>query len=327
MLVFVLAIPLLIVLYVRLQLRRRRMIRNFNGLGFATAGAGAIARQSLGAKRHIPPILFALALIALVVALARPQATLSLPRVVGTVILAFDVSGSMGATDMEPNRMDAAKAAAREFVQHQPRTVQVGIVAFSESGLAVQPPTNDKDALLNSINRLTIARGTSLASGISASLKSIALANTEVDNRYYTNRAAEPTPEPTPVPQGTFIPATIVLLTDGENNVPPDPLEAAQVAAERGVRIHTIGVGSPEGVTLNVEGFSVHTQLDEAALQQISGLTSGTYYNARTGEELRKIYDNVGQQLIIKSEATEITSVVAGIGVLLLLIGGALSLI
>ncbi len=128
----------------------------------------------IGARRHIPPILFLVGLSILMLALARPQTEISLPRIEGTVILAFDVSGSMAATDFQPTRMEAAKAAARDFVQHQPPSVQIGIVAFSDSGFSVQAPTNDQDAILAAINRLTPQRGTSLANGMLASLNTIA---------------------------------------------------------------------------------------------------------------------------------------------------------
>src|SRR3990172_7727655 len=158
---------------------------------------------------------------------ARPQTVVSLPRIEGTVILAFDVSGSMAADDMKPTRMEAAKAAARGFVQRQPASVQIGVVAFSDNGFAVQAPTNDQEAILASINRLTPQRGTSLANGILASLNTIA-AGAGAPLQLSSNRS--PTPTPTPVPKGAYTSAVIVLLTDGENTVSPDPLAAAPAA-------------------------------------------------------------------------------------------------
>jgi Ca-activated chloride channel family protein len=285
------------------------------------------ARGQSRLRRHIPPALFLIGLTILAISLARPQTVVSLPRVEGTVILTFDVSGSMAADDMKPNRMEAAKVAARSFVERQPVTVQIGIVAFSDGGLAVQPPTNDKDALLAAINRLAPARGTSLANGIFVALDAIAKANQKEITNYYSNQSPGPTPTPTPMPPGVFTPAAIILLTDGENTVSPDPLAAAQVAVEQGVRIYTVGVGSPQGAVLNVEGFSVHTQLDEPTLQAISGMTSGAYYNAQNEEDLRKIYDTLGSHLVIEPEETEVTSLFAGVGALFLLMGGALSLL
>jgi Ca-activated chloride channel family protein len=320
--VLLLLIPVFVVLYIRMQQRRRRFAASYGGLGLVQEATG----RRLGLRRHIPPALFLVGLTILVIALARPQTVVSLPRVEGTVILAFDVSGSMAADDLNPTRMEAAKAAAREFVQQQPRSVLIGVIAFSDSGFTVQVPTNDQEAILTTIDRLTPERGTSLANGILASLNTIAAVGAEPAPSLYTNLTPTPTPTPTPVPEGTYTPAVIVLLTDGENNESPDPLEAAQAAADRGVRIHTIGIGSAAGATLNIDGFLVHTQLNEALLQQISELTGGTHYNAENAEDLRTVYENLDPQLVIKPEKIEVTSIFAGTSILVVLIGGTFSL-
>ncbi len=322
MLVWLLLVPLFVVLYTRMQQRRRRLAEEYGSVGLVQEAAG----RRLGSRRHIPPALFLTGLTLLMLALARPETVVNLPRVEGTVILAFDVSGSMAADDMEPSRMEAAKAAARDFVQHQPPSVLIGVVAFSDSGFAVQAPTNDREAILASINRLTPQLGTSLANGILASLSTIA-ADAQPAPRLYTNLTPAPTPTPTPVPEGIYTPAVIVLLTDGENNESPDPLAAAQAAADRGVRIHTVGIGSTAGTTLQIEGFIVHTQLNEALLQQISQLSVGTYYNAKDEEDLRAIYENLDPQFVIKPEKMEVTSILAGASILVLLVGGAFSLL
>jgi Ca-activated chloride channel family protein len=252
--------------------------------------------------------------------------SVTLPRVEETVILVFDVSGSMSATDMQPTRLEAAKNIAKDFVTHQPITVQIGIVSFSESGFTVQAPSNDQQAILASINRIQPQRGTSLGSGILVALDTIAKQFGEAPLES-SDFAPELLPTPTPVPEGTYSSAVIVLLSDGENNVNPDPLSAAKTAAERGVRIHTIGLGSLTGVTLDVNGFSVHTQLDEALLQQISQMTDGSYHNALNEEDMRAIYANIKPQLVVKPEKMEATSLFAGAGLLFLLVGGALSLL
>lgn len=320
MLVLLALIPLSVVLYMRLQRRRRRIAASFGSLGLMRA-AGTAGRRELGARRHIPPALFLAGLTVLLLALARPQAVVSVPRIEGTVILAFDISGSMAAEDMQPTRMEAAKAVARDFVQRQPLGVQVGVVAFSDSGFAVQPPTNDQAAVLAAIDRMAPRRGTSLGQGILASLNTLAAAS-ESPRRYSTL-----TPTPAPEPQALNTPASIVLLTDGENNAPPNPLAAAQAAADRSVRIYTVGIGSAAGATLHLDGFTVHTQLDEATLQGIAQLTGGAYYNAQSQEDLRAIYDNLDLQLVIKSEETEVTALLAGVGILALLLGGACSML
>lgn len=322
MLLLVFLLPVFTVLYALLFARRQRAIARYSNLGLMQQTQA----RGLELRRHIPVAFFLLSLAILTVALARPQAVISVPRVVGTVILAFDVSGSMGADDLKPTRIEAAKAAAQDFVEHQPRTVEIGVVAFSDSGVSVQAPTSDRDVILAAIKRLTPERGTSLASGIFASLKAIA-DGSEPPTRFYSNQTPAPTPSPTPVPKGTYTTGMIVLLTDGENNENPDPLEAAQAAADRGVRIYTVGLGSVTGTDLKIGGFTVHTQLDEAALKQISGLTGGAYYNAANAEDLRKIYENINTQLVIKAEEIEVTSIFAGAGILVLLIGAAFSML
>jgi Ca-activated chloride channel family protein len=262
--------------------------------------------------------------VILVVGLARPQAVVSLPSLEGTVILAFDVSNSMAAKDFTPTRMEAAKAAARAFVEKQPDTVQIGLVAFSDSGISVQVATNDQARVLAAINRLQPQRGTSLAQGIVASLNAIDTAE-DPTKGYYTNRS--PLPSPTPVPAGSHGSSVIVLLSDGENNEQPDPQQAAQQAADRGVRIYTVGIGSPGGTTLDINGFQVHTQLNAQALQQIAATTGGTYFGADTQAHLDSIYAKLDTALVVKPEKLEITPLFAGAAILALLLGALSSIV
>jgi Ca-activated chloride channel family protein len=322
MLIFLVLIPLFVIFYAFLQRRRERIAAHYGELGFLQGSEG----HTLGLRRHLPPSLFLLSLTILIVALARPQTEVSLPHIEGTVILTFDVSGSMAADDLKPSRIEAAKAAAKDFVEHQPSTVQIGVVAFSDSGFSVQAPTSDQEAILATIDRLTPQRGTSLANGILVSLNTIETGN-EQTTHFYSNLTPEPTPTPTPVPEGVYTPAVIILLTDGENNESPNPLTAAQAAADRGVRIYTVGIGSAAGTTLHVNGFIVHTQLDEPMLKQISQITGGAYYNAQSEQDLRNIYEELNPQLVIKPEKTEVTSVFAGASVIVFLIGGIFSLL
>ena len=320
MLWFLLVIPLLVMLYFRIQQRRKLFAIRYGNLGLVQA-----AGRSPGFRRHIPAIYFLVGLGILLLALARPQMEISLPRIENTVILAFDVSGSMAADDLSPTRMEAAKSVTRDFVLRQPASTQIGIVAFSDSGISVQPPTKDQAAILASLERLEPQRGTSIGNGILVSLDVIArqLGQEPEDSQDFPT---ELLPASSPVPAGTYTSAIIVLVTDGENTTNPDPLAAAQKAAERGVRIHTVGVGSPTGAILEVDGFTVFTQLDEATLQQISAMTDGVYYNAASEEDLRAVYEKIEPQLIIKREQTEVTAILAGVSILLLLIGGFYSL-
>ena len=320
MLLGLLLVPLFVLVYFRLQWRRQKIVETIGEMGFVQNASGG----RVGIRRHIPPLLFLIGLTAMLIAMARPNAVVRLPSVENIVVLAFDVSGSMSAEDMQPTRMEAAKVAAREFVDRQPASVQIGVVAFSDGGIAVQPPTKDQEAILSAIDRLAPQRGTSIGSGILQSLNVIAKSRGEAPE---SSDSLTPVPTPTPVPYGTYIPAEIVLLTDGENTSNPDPVEAALTAAQRGVRVYPIGVGSPEGTTLTVNDFTVFTQLNEPILQQIASLTGGMYFNAQNEDDLHAIYQNLNVQVVVKPEETEVTSIFTGVSVLFMLIGGAFSLV
>ena len=246
-----------------------------------------------------------------------------LPEMEGIVMLVFDVSASMAAEDLEPNRMVAAQTAAHAFVERQPGDVKIGVVAFSEGGLVVQRPTDDKTAITAAIDRLVPQSGTSLGHGILAALNAISGAPDTPQRDANGSGANEPLPE---VPRGAFAAATIVLLTDGENTSEPDPLEVAQTAIEQGVRIYAVGIGSPEGATIEIDGFNVFTQLNESTLEEISLLTEGEYFAAQSTEELRTIYENLDTRFVVKPQEVETTSILGGVGALVLLMGGGLSL-
>lgn len=317
-----LATPLLVLGYLRAQRRREQLLAARGALGLVQNAAG----QAPGRRRHLPYALLLGGVILLCLALARPEAQLRLPHIEGVVLLAFDVSGSMAAEDLKPTRMEAARMAAMEFVERQPPGVQVGVVAFSESGFTVQPPTTDRAAVLATLQRLQPERGTSLASGILTALNTI-FATPEPSGAVYSNLTPTPTPTPTPAPPGSYASAAIVLLSDGENTAPPDPLEAARIAADRGVRIYTVGVGSPAGVNIVIDGLTYHTRLDEAMLQTIAEMTAGAYYNAQTEEELSAIYEALELELVVKPQRTEITALFAGVAMLFILSGGLLSML
>ncbi len=318
-------IPIGVLIYLLIDRRRRRLLATYGG----PPPARGASRRLVGLRRRIPPALMLCGLVAMGVALGRPQAVVALPRQEGTVILAFDVSASMSATDLTPTRMEAAKVAAKDFVARQPTGITVGVVAFSDSGVSIQVPTTDQGSVDAAIDRLAPQRGTSLGQGIMASLNVIAQAEAGPwANNYYSNASPGPSPAatPTPVPSGTHDSAVIVLLSDGENNESPDPLAAAQTAADRGVRIYTVGIGSAAGTTVTVNGFQIHTQLDEATLQGISQVTGGTYYAAPDSQQLRSVYDNLDTQLVIQPQLTEVTSLFAAMSLVLLIAGGLTSL-
>lgn len=311
MLLSLLTLPLIAAMYQRAWERRRQIALRFGGFGLA---------QRTGRGRHLPAALFLAGLALLALAMARPQAEIGVPRLEGTLILVFDVSGSMAADDIKPSRMEAAKAAARVFVERQPSTVMIGVVSFSDSGFVVQRPTGDKDAILATIARLAPQRATSLANGIMIALDVIAAGEES------TAPAEEPA-TPAPLPATAYASEIVVLISDGENTVSPDPLTAAQLAAERGVRVYTLGVGTPAGAVLTIDGFNIHTALDETTLRQIADLTGGAYYNAQTEEDFESIYSSITPQFVIKPEKMEVTSLFAGLSIAILLAGGALSLL
>jgi Ca-activated chloride channel homolog len=266
---------------------------------------------------------FAFVLLAL--ALGRPAATVSLPRVEGTLVLTFDVSASMAADDVSPTRMEVAKAAARTIVERQPAGVVVAIVAFSDAGLAVQTPTSDQATVLAAIERLAPSRGTSLGQGILAALGAIGQAESDTPAGYYSNRSAEPTDTPAPVAPGSHDAAAIMVFSDGENNERPDPLSAAQTAADLGIRILTVGVGTAAGTTLDLDGFRVQSALDEPALRAVSDLTAGTY-QAADAVDASAIYDQLARHLVLRDESLELTALVAAAGLVLLIGATVLSL-
>lgn len=324
LLVTLLFVPLLILLYFRLQARRRQIVARYGSMGLIQDAKGS----RMGVRRHIPVLLFLAGISVLLFSLARPQATVSVPKIEGTVILTFDVSGSMVAEDLQPTRMEAAKAAAKQFVEKQPTGISIGVVAFSDGGISVQAPTDNRDETLATIERLVPRRGTSIGNGILVALNTIAVDAGDapiLKSNGPSGTATEPAPVPSP--QGWYPSAVVILLTDGENNQSPDPAAAADLAADLGVRVYTVGIGSAAGTTIVVEGFTVHTSLDEPLLQYISSTTGGVYYNAGDEEQLRKIYNDLKPRLSIKPEDMELTSIFAGLGMVIFLIGGMLSLL
>jgi Ca-activated chloride channel homolog len=322
LLIFLVLIPLLFVIYFRVQRQRGKAAARFGTMGLLRDARGS----GPGKSRHIPVLLLLSGIAVLILSAARPQATVSLPRLEGTVILSFDVSGSMAAKDMQPTRMEAAKAAASQFVNNQPSGVSIGVVAFSDGGLTVQPPTNDHQQTLATIERLVPRRSTSLGNGILVALNTIAIdaGDPPILKTGGGNAGAQ---ETVPSPQGWYPSAVVVLLSDGENNTEPDPMQAADMAANLGVRIYTVGVGSTAGSDITVDGFKVHSMLNEPLMRSIAEDTGGNYYSAANEDELFKIYSDLKPKLSVKTEEMEITSLFAGVGLLAFLIGGVLSLL
>ena len=314
-LVSLLAIPVCVFAYVRLQQRRGRDVAGLGTLGVVREGSSSMA----GRRRHIPPMIFLIGLALLGLASARPLLTLPLPRMEGTVLLTFDVSASMAAEDVEPTRMDAAKEVARALVDRRPAGAKIGAVAFGEGGLVVQPPTDDDETLYATIDRLVPQSGTSLGRGILTALNLVSPGSGLNSNDEAPADGAEL--------GGAFAPAVIVLLTDGENTDPPEPLEIAQMAIERGVRVHTVGLGTSEGTVIEVDGFNLFTRLNEPVLQEIALLTEGIYFKIEDMDNVPSVYRELETEFIVEPREIEITSALGGVSALLLLAGSAMSLL
>jgi len=316
MLVLLLAVPLVVAGYLALTRRRAARTRALAAQGFAPTGSGRRLRR----LRHVPFAFFLVAVVLLLVAFARPEVSFSLPHQEGTVILAFDVSNSMLATDLQPTRIDAAKAAARTFVQKQPKSIKIGVVAFSDGGLVTQAPTDVRPDVLAAIDRLAPQGATSLGQGIFTALNAIAGKPVTADLDALDSDASN-------VDIGYFSSAAIVLLSDGQNTSSPEPLEVAKLASVAGVHIYPIGIGSPKGTVVKVNGFSEATALDEQTLTGIASVTNGTYFNAQDTGALANIYKKLDLKLTSDGKKTEVTAVVTGISAFLLVLGGALSLL
>ncbi len=316
MLILLLIVPVLIAIYLWVQHRRQRYALRYANLSLIKEAM----ERGPGFRRHVPPLLFLGAITVMIIAMARPIAVVTLPTQQGTVILTIDVSGSMNADDMKPSRIEAAKAAARSFVDRQPDGVQIGIVSFSDSASVLQPPTSEREKALAAIDRLNADGGTAIGSAIKTSLDTL------------IGKPASNTPDITPapadatVPTGSYNSGIIVLLTDGENTWGPPPMDAAQVAANQGVRIYTVGVGSPDGSVLHINGQNIRAGLDETTLKNIAQLTGGKYYNATSETDLRTIYENLSARLVLKTERTELTAGFTSLAAILSLVAGIVSL-
>jgi Ca-activated chloride channel family protein len=310
-----LLVPVLVGGY--LWLVRRRAVDE-QALG-TMAGAATRSGRPLGWRRHVVPVLVLLGVVVLLVALARPRATIDLPRRQGTVVLAFDVSSSMKAKDLEPTRLAAAKRAARAFVGAQPSNIRMGVVAFSDSANVVQPPTRSRQDVLDAVDRLSARGGTALGRGILTSLSAIAGHTITLDQE----ALAEGAPQPNVKFLGS---AAIVLLTDGDNTARLDPRALAPVASQSGVRIFPVGIGSPNGAVVEVDGFSVATALDADLLRSIARGSGGTYFAAGDAAALQRIYRAIDLKLTTVGRNTEITAIFAGGALVLVLAAAGLSM-
>ena len=328
MLLLLLCVPLMVALYVWLLRRKKKTAVRYASLG--------LVKQAMGGaswRRHVPPALFLLALTCLLLAAARPLAVITLPAQQETILLAMDVSGSMRATDVKPNRMVAAQNAAKAFLTELPRNVKVGIVAFAGSAQVAQIPTHNREDLNSAIDRFQLQRGTAIGNGIVLSLATL-FPDDEIEIAQITGQRLMPKPlgegkpkkEFKPVEPGSYGSAAIIMLTDGQRTTGPDPLDAAKMAAQRGVRVYTVGVGTTSGETIGFEGWSMRVRLDEETLKQVALLTRAEYYYAGTAQDLIKVYESLSSKLVVERKETEITALFGLLAAALVVAAAALGL-
>ncbi len=313
--------------------------------------------------RYGPGLIALIGLALLLIAVARPRAMLLMPTAVESVILAIDTSGSMRAADVKPSRIEAAQAAARSFIDGMPSRLRVGVVTISGTAAVTQSPTTERDDLYQAIDSLQLQRGSAIGSGILVSLAEL-LPGAGIDVQKILNEASGEAPRPgtsgtplrgapgrdgagapgatasgarsgtqeppktsPPAEPGSNRSAAIILLTDGQGNTGPDTLKMAELAAQHGVRIFTVGVGTPEGITLNAQGMSMRVRLDEEALKKIADITLGDYFRANDALDLRRIYKELSSRLTLeRRQLTEVTAVFALAGCLLVIVAAAVSL-
>jgi Ca-activated chloride channel family protein len=330
-------IPILIIAYILILRRRKKYAVRYSSLSLVRA---ALPKQSQW-KRHLPFALFLLALSSLMLAMTRPVTMATLPAPNATIILAIDVSRSMCSTDVNPNRLEVAKAAALDFILAQRPDTQIGIVAFAGYAVIVQEPTADHDLLQTAIQNLTTARRTAIGSGILTSLDAISEIDDDVPSPFSGL-------EPEPLPEGQYRPAIVVLLTDGVNTTGPEPLFAADFAKTRGIRVYTIGFGTSQndspmncGVFQSSDpndanqfffgggggGGGFRRGIDEETLKQVSQMTGATYHAAASTDELQDVFKNLPVQLITVTQTTEVSVIFAAIAAVLVLLAILLSMI
>jgi Ca-activated chloride channel homolog len=336
MLWLLLILPLLVLCYLLILRRKKRAALRYASLSLVKEALGPA--QAL--RRHVPAVLFLLAVGLMIFATARPIATITLPMQQEMVILAMDVSGSMRASDVKPSRIVAAQDAAKAFIAELPPHTKVGIVAFAATASVVQAPTLSRDDLVAAIDRFQLQRGTAIGSGLIVSLATLFPdAGIDVSNLLYGRSNAdndsntpigqnpkEAEKEFKPVPPGSMTSAAVILLTDGQRTTGPDALDAAKMMADRGVRVFTVGIGTKEGETIGFEGWSMRVRLDEDSLKRIAEMTRGEYFYAGTALDLKKIYQSLNSRIAFEKRHTEVSALFSGLAALFAVIAALLSL-
>ena len=301
----VLLVVALVALYVWLQLRRKAYAARFTNVALL----GSLVPRRPGWKRHLAFGITALGLTALLVSLAVPSAEVRVPRERATVVMAVDISLSMQATDIEPDRFRAMQLAAKEFVDVLPERINLGLVAFAGTATTLVPPTTDRMQVRGAIDNLELAESTAIGEAVFTSLTAIENFQAAIDT------GTEELP-----------PARVVLLSDGYNTVGREHTQAIDAARSAGVPVSTIAFGTDYG-TLDLEGETVPVPVDRATLETIADETGGSYSEAASAAELEQVYADLGSQIGYTTEPQDISPWFVRAGVLLALLGVVLSLL
>ena len=332
-----LSVPLLIGAYVYALRRRKKLALRYASL--------TLVRDALGPgqwlRRHLPAVLVVLALTCALIGMGRPTAVLTLPNEHQTIVLAMDVSRSMRASDIQPSRIAAAQNAVKAFVKELPPNVRIGIVTFAGTAAVAQTPTENREELIAAVDRFQLQRQTAIGSGLLLAL-TVLLPDSGIDleevvfDSAFSRRSGgtplatdkgAPRKDVKPVPPGSYTAGAIVLMSDGRRTTGPDPLKAAKMAAERGVRVHTIGFGSEGGGPADVDGMSIFMRFDEEALKAIAAITEGQYSHAGSADSLHKVYKELTAKMVLERKETEVTAFFAAAAALLALVAAMLSLL
>jgi len=303
MLIGLLLLPLLGALYIWILRRPPRQAVRYTQVALLARAA----QRAHTWRRHLSAAFVGAALVVVILTLARPVAPMPVPTSQNTVILSIDVSRSMLADDMPPNRMEAAKLGAKDFVESLPRGLKVGLVTFSSYAQLVVAPTADRTRVLEAISLLTTEYATAIGDGLVEAV--FALPGRERPRDLMS---------PAPPPKAPVIPGTVVLLSDGQSNRGVVPQDAARIARDQQVKVYTVGIGTPEGTFLNLGGRSIWVRLDEDTLREMAEISSGAYYHARSAMELRQVYRRLSRMIGWESRPTEVSALGAGLAAVLL---------
>ncbi len=327
-----LALPLLPVVYLWLLRRRRKMAVRYSSLHVVSAAA---AGSSF--RRHLPPALLMLACWVLLIAAARPVAQVPLPWARKTIMLAMDVSLSMRVTDVKPTRLAAAQDAVKLFLRDLPGEIEVGLVTFAASSQVAQAATLDRAAVVTAVDAFQMQIGTAVGNAIVLCLAELfpdhgidlgeMTFGSKRHGRSLDDKDKAPPRQITPVAPGSYNSAAIILLSDGRRTTGVDTLAAAKMAADRGVRIYVVGLGTVNGDAATPESLPIYMQLDEPTLREVARMTGGEYHHAGTAEQLRSVYENMGSRVQVLTRETEITALLAMASALLALMAGVLSVL